>query len=155
MVLAPRILLVTLGFYWLSYGKTIPIVSEVGRIVGIFQLCKGVFATLLNPFNQDFSVTLKSQEAKETIVYWNLMLPLIAIAVLTLVGFLARYLGLMNDDVLWRTDFGLMISLTVYTLWLLYLSCLACVQRPMEINPQVSRVGSVKKSIKQLALRLF
>lgn len=155
VVLAPRILLVTLGFYWLSYGKTIPIVSEVGRIVGILQLCKGVFATMLNPFNQDFSVTLKSQEAKETIVYWNLMLPLIAIAVLTLVGFLARYLGLMNDDVLWRTDFGLMISLTVYTLWLLYLSCLACVQRPMEINPQVSRVGSVKKSIKQLALRLF
>jgi cellulose synthase (UDP-forming) len=155
VVLAPRILLVTLGFYWLSYGKTIPIVSEVGRIVGILQLCKGVVATLLNPFNQEFSVTLKSRDAEQTTVYWSLLLPLAGIAVFTLLGFLARYLGLMDDAVLWRTDFGLMISLTVYTLWLLYLSCLACVQRPMVLDPDVSRVGSVKKSIKQIALRLF
>ncbi|MBL4674233.1 MAG: glycosyltransferase [Arenicella sp.] len=156
VVLAPRMLLVTFGFYWLSEKKTIPVVSEVGRVVGVFQFARAIFGTLINPFNQKFRITIKKSGAVGGTIYFSIMLPLIGLAAITVMGVAFRYMGLLDNDLLWRTDFGLMVSLTVYVLWLLYLSCLTCVQRKITGNEETTPIGSIRKSalsiIKRIAL---
>jgi cellulose synthase (UDP-forming) len=155
VVFAPRMLLVSYGFYWLSDKKTIPLVSEVGRIVGIFQLTKSILSALTNPFKQEFKITIKSQSSDQRRVYWDILLPLAGLALITLLGFLARYTSVLSNEILWRTDFGLMISLSVYVLWLIYLACLTCVQRPHDMESEVVYHGSVRKTIRVLFRRIF
>ncbi|RBP51183.1 glycosyltransferase family 2 protein [Arenicella xantha] len=155
IVLAPRMLLVTFGFYWLSQKKTIPIVSEVGRVVGVFHLTSSIIKALLNPYKQTFRSTIKHTEGADNIIYWQILLPLLGLALLTVLGVIARYLNLLDNDILWRTDFGLMVTLTIYVLWLLYLSCLVCVQRKITSSDDAVYVGSVRKTAKTLIKRMF
>ncbi len=157
IVFAPRMMIVLLGFYWLSEQKTIPVVSELGRVVGIFYLVSSIFKVFLNPFKQNFRITIKSQKLDRAIIYWPILWPLLTLMGAIIMGIALRYFEVLSIDIIWRSDMSLMISLTIYVLWLLFLSALTCVQRPMPEGTldtvEAVHVGSVRKTIRVLFKR--
>lgn len=159
VVFAPRMLLTIFGLYWLSDRKTIPFVSEIGRAVGIFHLVPAVFRVLRNPFRQTFNTTNKKMDSKETQVKWVLMRPHLVLLGLTLGGMAFRYLGSEGGSFFMQGNVGLMISLTIYVMWLLFFCCLLCVQRPtphgMLNTVEGARAGSIRTTLRTLWGALF
>jgi len=159
VVFAPRMLLGIYGLYWLSNRKTIPFVAELGRVVGIFQLMEAVIKVLLNPFRQTFNTTNKKLDSERTQIHWRLMWPHLALLLVTLGGMAFRFFGSRGGEFFMENNVGLMISLTVYVAWLLFFSCLLCVQRPLPhgLLHTVSAVreGGIRRTIGVLLARMF
>lgn len=159
VVLAPRMLLSIFGLYWLSNRKTVPFVGELGRVVGIFRLMGAIFKVLINPFQQTFTTTNKKLDSTETRIYWHVMRPHLVLLGLTVSGMAFRFFGPRGGEFFMEKNIGLMISLTVYVVWLLFFSCLICVQRPLPnglLNTvSAVREGSFRGTLKVLFNRLF
>ncbi|MCF6314517.1 MAG: glycosyltransferase [Verrucomicrobiales bacterium] len=159
VVFAPRMLLSIYGFYWLSNRKTIPLVSELDRVVSIFSLVTGVFKLFVNPFRQTFATTSKELDSTKTQIHWPLMRPHLILIVLTATGMAYQYFCAQGEQFFMRPNVGLMISLTVYVLWLLFFACLVCVQRPIPkglLNTvEGVRQGSIRATVKVLLKRIF
>jgi len=159
VVMAPRMLLSIFGLYWLSNRKTIPFVSELGRVVGIFQLMQAMARVIMNPFRQAFTTTNKKLDSNEVQIHWHLARPHIVLLTLTLSGLAFRYFGPQGGSFFMQNDVGLMISLTIYVSWLLFFSCLLCVQRPIPeglLNTVGAvRTGSIRRTIRVLVGRMF
>lgn len=154
VVFAPRMLLTVFGLYWLSGRRTIPFVSELSRVVGIFHLVPAIFKVLANPFQQTFTTTRKTSGSTETEIRWSLMRPHLILLGLTLggVGFRAVLEG--GAGLLMRENVGLMISLTLYVVWLLFFCCILCIQRPipggMLKSVPGARRGSIRRTVGSL-----
>lgn len=159
VVFAPRVLLSIFGLYWLSNRKTVPFVADLGRVVGIFQFVHAIFSVVMNPFRQKFTTTSKKLDSTEVSIHWHLMRGHLLLIALTLSGMAFSYFGPHGESFFMRKDVGLMISLTVYVLWLLFFSCLVCVQRPTPhgLLDTVSavRTGSIRSTLRVLFARLF
>lgn len=159
VVFAPRMLLSIYGLYWLSDRKAIPFVSELGRVVGIFHLMSAMLSVAFNPFNQIFKTTNKKLDSTETQIYWHLLWPHAALMLVTVGGFAFRFLGPQSGAFYMRENVGLMISLTVYTVWLMFFSCLTCVQRPIPNGllhtVEAVRSGSIFATAGVLFARMF
>ncbi len=115
--------------YWLSGRRVVPFVSEVGRAVGVFLISRAILRGLLRPSSGVFEVTLKGQRRDAFHVQWPLLRPLLAVAALTVAGLLANLTGLFQPTS-WSEDLGMNVALTALVLWTIYLSALACVERP-------------------------
>lgn len=154
VVFAPRMLLTVFGLYWLSGRRTIPFVSELPRVVGIFHLVPAIFKVLANPFRQTFTTTRKTSGSVETEIRWSLMRPHLVLLAITLggVAFRAGWEGVAG--LFMRENVGLMISLTLYVVWLLFFCCLLCVQRPipggMLNSVPGARHGSMRRTVGSL-----
>lgn len=159
VVFAPRVLLSIFGLYWLSNRKTLPFVSDLGRVVGIFQLVHAIIRVLMNPFRQTFTTTNKKLDSDKVQIHWHLMRWHLGLLVLTLSGMAFSYFGPHGASFFMQKDVGLMISLTVYVVWLLFFSCLVCVQRPIPnglLNTvSAVRIGSIRQTIRVLFGRMF
>lgn len=159
VVFAPRMLLSIYGLYWLSYRKTIPLVSELDRVVGVFSLVTGIFKLLINPFGQTFTTTSKEMDSTQTQIHWGVMRPHLILIALTVAGMAYSFFGPGRELFFMQPNVGLMISLTVYVLWLLFFACLVCVQRPipdgMLNTVKGVRQGSIRATAKVLFKRVF
>ncbi len=159
VVLAPRMLVTIYGLYWLSGRKTLPFVSELGRVVGIYQLMSAIGKVLLNPFRQTFTTTNKQLTSNQTNIQWHIMRPHMILLALTLGGLVYQVVGPNGSAFFMRANIGLMISLTIYVAWLLFFSCLLCVQRPLPgglLNTVGStRTGSIRSMFRVLGARMF
>ncbi len=159
VVLAPRMLMTIYGLYWLSGRKTIPFVSELGRVVGIFELMRAILRVTLNPFRQTFTPTNKQLDSTKTQIHWRMMRPHLVLLMLTVGGMAWRFLGPDAAAFFMRENVGLMISLTVYVSWLLFFSCLVCVQRPIPggllHTVGATRVGRIRDTVRVLGARMF
>lgn len=159
VMMAPRMLLTIFGLYWLSNRKTLPFVSELERVVGIFQLVQAIGKVLLNPFRQTFVITNKKVTSSRTDINWALMRPHLLLLGVTLGGMAYRMVGPDGELFFMRHNIGLMIALTVYITWLLYFACLLCVQRPIPnglLNTVTGvRTGSIRAMLRVLGGRMF
>jgi len=159
VVFAPRMLLSVYALYWLSGRKTIPFVGELERVVGIFHIAAAMVQVVVNPFRQTFNTTNKKLDSKETRVHWHILRPHAALLLVTLAGMAFRGFGPRGEAFFMQANIGLMISLTLYVSWLLFFSCLLCVQRPIPdglLNTvDAVRTGGVRSSLRVLFRRIF
>ncbi len=151
VVLGPRMLLSVYGLYMLSSKKNLPFVTEIGRIVGLVPFLRAVWNLLMNPRSQIFSVTKKELSLSRSLIYWRILWPPLALLLLTSGGMLMNFFGLHSDLAFLHRDVGLMISLSLYSLWLLFFSCLACVQKPIPGGQLQSRI-TVRNSSARVAV---
>jgi cellulose synthase (UDP-forming) len=159
VVLAPRMALSVLGFYWLSYRKTLPIVNELSRLICLFKLIPAMFKVLINPFNQKFQITLKSISSEVPTLHWELMWPFLSLIIVTLGGMCYSAYQFFYQSEPLQSNLGLMVSLTIYVLWMLYYTCLLCRQRPINNrtiheNPAVHE-GRLHRTLLQLLKVMF
>lgn len=150
---APRMGASMVVLYWLSGWKVVPVLSEIGRAVGIFHLSRAVITGLFRPFSASFQVTVKGVARDRTHVQWSVLRPFLVLAALT-VGGLAVNLAGLYEPTRWSEDLGMNVALTAFVLWIMFLCGLACVERPVTETDPGTRQGSIAKSAAAIARRV-
>lgn len=149
---APRMGASMVVLYWLSGRRVVPVVSEVGRAVGIFHLSRAILRGLLRPWSAVFQVTAKGGP-RGARVHWAALRPFLLLAAVTVAGLGLNVAGVYQPTS-WSEDLGMNVALTSFVLWLLFLCCLACVGRPATTEPVVAQ-GSILRSVAAVARRII
>lgn len=159
VVFGPRMLLSIYAFYVLSKGKNLPFVNELSRVVGLFVFLRGVVNLIVNPRSQVFSVTKKETDLQSSTIYWRIAWPHLLLLAVTIGGAMYQFFGPNKEAAFMRNDVGMMISFTLYTIWLLFFACLTCVQRPIPQGQLHSldtvATGSMRLTLQSLITRVL
>lgn len=125
----PRIVASGLVTYWISEGKVMPIVTDVTKLVAIVYIIAAMLSLIFNPRGKPFDPTNKGQAREDVIVNWDIMWPFLVTAALVAAGLLRN---LLSDagPVEWNEFLAANVLLGFYSLTLLFLTCLACVDWP-------------------------
>ena len=129
-MLMPRMALSMMVMFWLTDRRVIPIVSELGRVTGIFYFLPAIIKGIFHPFGHSFQVTLKGQARNEYSVNWSVLRPFLFLGVITVAGMVVNLGGFGGLHLMWATNTPLVLAFTVYVLWMIFLACLVCLERP-------------------------
>ena len=151
-MLTPRMALSMMVMYWLTDRRVVPIVSELGRVVGIFYFTPAVLRGLFHPFGHSFKVTLKGESREKYSVNWPIIRPFLALGAITIAGMIVNLGRLGSAHLMWATNTPLVLAFTVYVLWMIFLACLICLERP---NPggghAMTRAHDAWKCLRRIA----
>ncbi len=150
MLFAPRVIASTLVMYWLTGRKVIPVISEIGRFVGIYHILSAIAVTLLSPRSRVFKVTDKNLSRDKATFNWQLAMPHLALLVVTLAG-MAKTIAFGREGTHSANEnIGLILALSMYMFWITYLTLLACIEPPFANGRTTSppaTVGSFRKTL--------
>jgi len=121
-------ILITLNF--LTRGMVVPILNDVSQLLGAIPISRAAFTGLFKPHGHPFSVTAKGGDRSKVVVQWRMMMPFLIGFILTLVGLL---LGVVFDQfATFTAGDGKWVILfwSIYNLFVLAVTCLACIERP-------------------------
>jgi len=116
------------GMYWLSGGRTIPVMSEVSQLVTAREILKAIYVGLLRPQGQKFQVTAKGGDRSARFIEWSLMRWTLFAIVLTLCGVTRAFMmARSGEPISWST-----ISLiwSWYNLIVLTVLAFVCIEQP-------------------------
>lgn len=124
----------SLLMYWLSDRKVMPVVSTVARGLAAFHLVAALVRTLVRPFGTPFAVTDKGLDRSRVVVRWSIAWPFVLSAVLLVAGMAASLAGCpgvvrLTGTAVWD------VAWSLYSLLILTLCALACVERPVVGRP--------------------
>jgi cellulose synthase (UDP-forming) len=71
-------------FAWLNHRSRAALISDVYSVIQCFPISATVVQTLISPFSKGFQVTPKGTVSKKAVFHWQLALPLIVLAVLSI-----------------------------------------------------------------------
>ncbi|MBM3604871.1 MAG: glycosyltransferase [Alphaproteobacteria bacterium] len=111
-------------------GMVVPILHDVGQLIGAIPISRAAFTGLFRPKGHPFSVTAKGGDRTEVIVQWRMMAPFLTLLILTVLGLT---LGIVFDRFAYN-DAGdgkwVVIFWTIYNALVLSMTVLACVELP-------------------------
>lgn len=111
-------------------GMVVPILHDVGQLIGAIPISRAAFTGLFKPKGHPFSVTAKGGDRTGITVQWQLMMPFLILLALTIVGLL---LGVFFDRFSYQ-DAGdgkwVVLFWTVYNVFVLSMTVLSCVELP-------------------------
>lgn len=137
-MLLPRMTVSMIVMYWLTNRRVVPIVSELGRIVGIFYLIPAILRGIFDPFGHAFQVTLKGESRLRHTIQWPALRTLLAVGVVTISGMALNLTPHGVRWLIWDPNMPQVIAFSIFDLWLLFFAALICVERPS--GPQTRRV---------------
>ncbi|WP_127142774.1 glycosyltransferase family 2 protein [Pelagibacterium montanilacus] len=127
---APYYLMTMVFMNFVSRGLFVPVVHDVGQLVGSVEITRGVYTGLLRPHGQKFKVTMKGGDRTRVIVQWPILRRFAVLFLLTFGGLL---IGLLSDYTFnGQAGDGKVIILfwSIYNLAVLLLVMLVCVEQP-------------------------
>ncbi|SCY91818.1 glycosyltransferase [Paracoccus tibetensis] len=111
-------------------GMVVPILHDVGQLIGAIPISRAAFTGLFKPKGHPFSVTAKGGDRTRITVQWRMMAPFTVLLALTIVGLL---LGIFVDRFAYH-DAGdgkwVVLFWTIYNVFVLSMTVLACVELP-------------------------
>ena len=84
----PYLLAVLVAANWTSGGLVVPVLNDVGQVLGAKEITKAVAIGLARPKGHKFKVTAKGGDRDRVVVQWPLLRPLLALFALTVAGLL-------------------------------------------------------------------
>jgi cellulose synthase (UDP-forming) len=157
-MIVPRMAVSMIVMYYLTDRKVVPIVSELGRIVGIFYFIPAVLRGLLDPFGHSFQVTLKGETRDLYVVQWPALRGFIVLALFTIAGMLLNMTSRGTMWLLWDPNTPQVIAFSIFDFWLLFLASLICIERPTHSETRFERAateGNFGRAMFALARRIF
>ena len=136
--------------YWLSERKVMPPITAIQKTLAAFHVTRTIIQALINPFGKPFSVTVKGQARDGYIVQWGVLWPFAVLGAALLSGMFINFTGRFQLVDMSKVN-ALDILWSCWTLILLSLCILACVERPHEIMASDSR-SEVEQSSLSLTL---
>lgn len=115
---------------YISRCMVLPIVNDVGQLVGAIPITRAAWGGLLRPEGHGFKVTAKGGDRSKVVIQWHLMFPYLVIFVLTAMGPL---LGIFSDRFAFDAagDGKLVILFwTFYSLITLTVLLFLCIEAP-------------------------
>ncbi len=156
LILLPRFLAGYVLMYWLSEGKVMPPISAVQRSLGAFHFTAAAVTGLVRPFGRPFRVTAKGQSRDRVVVQWPILRPFAVLAAV-LLGGMAMNLSGYHEVVPWTDLTAIDVAWSCYTLAVLGLCVLVCVELPKPEREEAHEVrnGSVGATARAVARRLL
>lgn len=155
----PRMIVTMLIIYWMTDRKVVPIVSDVGRVVGIFYFIPALVRGVIHPFGFPYQVTIKGESREKFLIQWKVLRGIVALGVITAAGLAVNVASHGLWNLLWDPNMPMILSLTVYVLWMLYLAALACFERPNLTGglgmKHAATEGSFVRSVGAIAKRIL
>lgn len=126
----PYLLTVLVALNWISGGLVVPILNDVGQVLGAKEITRAVALGLSKPRGHKFKVTAKGGDRDRVVVQWPLLKPLLGLFALTVAGlFFSPLTGVVFDrdagDGKWVILFW-----TFYNLAVLGVAMAVCVEPP-------------------------
>jgi cellulose synthase (UDP-forming) len=141
-MMMPRMAVNMIVLYWLTGRRVVPIVSELGRVVGIFYFVPAVIRGLLDPFGHSFRVTLKGETRDEYQVQWPAMRGFLILLGITLAGMLLNLTPFGFRWLIWDTNTPQVVAFTIFDFWLIFLVMLVCIERPSDSSTRLYRAAT-------------
>jgi cellulose synthase (UDP-forming) len=157
-MIVPRMAMSMIVMYWVTGRRVVPVVSELGRVVGIFYFVPAIVRGLLDPFGHKFRVTLKGEVRDTYVVQWAAMRGFITLTVLTVSGMLINLTPYGVRWLLWDTNTPQVFAFSIFDFWLIFLAMLICVERPSDASTRLERAsteGHFLRAIYALAKRVL
>jgi cellulose synthase (UDP-forming) len=156
-MMVPRMAINMIVLYWLTGRRVVPIVSELGRIVGIFYLVPAVVRGLLDPFGHSFRVTLKGETRDEYVIQWAAMRGFLILLGITISGMLLNLSPYGIRWLIWDTNTPQVLAFTIFDFWLIFLAMLICVERPSDSTRfyRAATIGNFPRALWALTRRIF
>ncbi len=118
----------SLAMYWLSKGRIVPILSDVGHLIVAPQILKAVVVGLLRPQWQKFKVTAKGGDRTRWFVEWGVMRPFAILIGLSIAAVMIAFCVNGRADTI--RDSAPSLLWTWYNLIVLTVLCFVCIERP-------------------------
>ena len=126
----PYYLAALLAINWSSRGLIVPVMHDIGQLLGAYEITKAVVVGLARTKGHKFKVTLKGGDRTRVVVQWPLLRPLLVLFVLTVLGLFFS----TATDVVFDRDAGegkwVVLFWTFYNLAVLALAMVVCVEQP-------------------------
>jgi cellulose synthase (UDP-forming) len=129
-MLLPRMAVTMVVLYWLTNRRVVPVVSELGRVVGIFYFIPAILRGLFHPFGHSFQVTLKGEVRDRYLVQWPVLRGFAILAVITVCGMLLNLSPYGFQHLLWDANASQVLAFSIFDFWMLFLAALICIERP-------------------------
>ncbi len=158
-MLFPRMIVTMIILYWMTDRKVVPIVSDVGRVVGIFFFIPALVRGVIHPFGYPYKVTIKGEARPDFVIQWKVMRGIVLLGLVTAAGIAVNVYSKGFWTLLWDPNMPMIMSLTVYVLWMLFLAALVCVERPsptggLGLKPAAIE-GSFVRAVGAIARRIL
>jgi cellulose synthase (UDP-forming) len=157
-MLVPRLAVSVISMYWLSGRKVVPIVSELGRAVGLHYYIPNILSGLFDPFGHAFRVTLKGETREKYVIQWHPIRSLLVLAIITIVGMCLNLTKHGTVWLLWDPNTPQVLAFTIFNMWIIFLACLVCFERPADGHTRFNRAatqGSFTGSMVAIFRRVF
>ncbi|SNT42607.1 cellulose synthase (UDP-forming) [Granulicella rosea] len=157
-MMVPRMALSMIVLYWLTGRRVVPIVSELGRIVGIFYFIPTIVRGLIHPFGHRFRVTLKGETRDKYVFQWQAVRGFLALLTLTILGMLVNLTPYGPRWLVWDTNTPQVLAFSIFDFWLIFLALIVCVERPSDDSTRFRHAvtqGGFLKSMYVLARRIL
>lgn len=123
---------VLLAMNAVARGMVIPVLNDVGQILGAIPITRSAIVGLIQPHGHPFKVTAKGGDRSRIIIQWDLMRPYLILLMLTLGGLL---IGIFSDQFAFN-DAGqgksVVLFWTLYNVLVLSMTLIAFVELPRE-----------------------
>ena len=156
-ILIPKNLLVCAAFYWISDGRSMPVITPIQKTISIFQVSTAVFRGLFFPDKLKFEVTRKDIVHNGRTFHWRLAAPFIAVGLLISLAIL-KTLSQNYSEFYWSDYSAYNALLSAYSMVAVFLCCLVCVDKPLkrEVSGQkIPLTGSWRKTSVVIFKRIF
>jgi len=114
---------------------------------------------LLHPFGYPFRVTLKGESRVDYVIQWKVLGGLAALGLVTATGMVLNFRSVGSWNLLWDINMPIIMSLSVYVFWMLFLAALVCIERPnptggLDVEHAVTE-GSFVKTLGAICRRVL
>jgi cellulose synthase (UDP-forming) len=153
----PRLIVPTAVIYWVSEGRALPIITPIKKYISLFHVIPAMLGALVNPRGLAFKVSTKGGDSNRTVILWNVMWPFATLFALTLLSIFATY-SHETSRFAWSDYTAINVALAGYNLIVLFLCCLACVERPPTPDEQDApqfTTGDIGRSALAIFRRLW
>jgi cellulose synthase (UDP-forming) len=144
-MLLPRMFVSMIVMYWLTGRRVVPIVSELGRIVGIFHYIPSILRGIFNPFGHSFTVTLKGQNRSTYTILWGACRGFLLLGGITLAGMMLSLTRHGFRWLLWDANMPQVLAFSIFDLWLMFFAVLICIERPSGPETRLIRAATEGK----------
>lgn len=150
-MIVPRMAVSMIVMYWITGRRVVPIVSELGRIVGIYYFVPAIIRGLLDPFGHKFRVTLKGETRDKYVIQWGPMRGFLTVFGLTLLGMFLNLTPYGVRWLIWDTNTPQVFAFSIFDFWLIFLAMLVCIERPSDETTRFKRAATEGRFLRAMA----
>ena len=117
-----------LAMHWLSNGRIVPILHDVGHLIVAPQLLKAACVGLIRPQGHKFEVTAKGGDRTRRFVEWGMARPFVILIGLSIAAIVVAFYASSRAEAL--RSLAPALAWSWYNLIVLVVVCFVCVERP-------------------------
>src|SRR6266702_4903453 len=127
-MLAPMVAANVLFLCIITRNKVVPVITDISQLLSSLVVCQSVIVGLLRPRGHGFNVTSKGISTHDKVIHWNLIWPLLAIALATLTAMFAHLSR--HTELNGSSGYGLNVIWSILNAFILLAAAAACVEIP-------------------------